>query len=238
MPGEAVRCHARSLPAYLPDFSLFAQFHKSSFLAVMLFDSHIIANMEETSAPPPRQQQTFRSTASTNWRMKDDSPRPDQQQRRTGYNRDRNDKQGGNSQTYSRNSNFQQSSDEAAGTRLYVGNLLYSAQRSDIEELFTGSGCNVVNISISTDPFSGRNPSYCFVDLESAEEAQRAMSELNGVDFMGRSLRVSPGVAKRQVQGSGAGRGELRTRDYEGGQRRPRGTRDVREQRGKLVSLS
>ncbi|KIW67953.1 hypothetical protein PV04_03932 [Phialophora macrospora] len=192
--------------------------------------------MEDASSPSPpaRPAQTFRSTASSNWRMKDDSPRGEQQQlpARTRYNRGPN---GGSGQSHSRHRDVQQQSGEEGtpGTRLYVGNLLYTAQRPDIEELFKSHGFNVVSVSMSTDPFTGRNPSYCFVDLDSAEEAQRAMSELNGVDVLGRALRVSPGVAKRHSQDGGGGGGgtEMRMKDFERGQGRPRGVRETREQK-------
>ncbi|ETI24039.1 hypothetical protein G647_03408 [Cladophialophora carrionii CBS 160.54] len=198
--------------------------------------------MEETSSPPPpqpqRQAQTFRSTASSNWRLKDESPRAEQQhQTRARYNRGQDgggNPQNGHASPHSRNRDVHQTSSEEGtpGTRLYVGNLLYTAQRPDIEELFKNYGFNVVGVSMSTDPFTGRNPSYCFVDLDSAEEAQRAMSELNGVEVLGRALRVSPGVAKRHGQAGGGGGGnEMRMKDYERGQGRPRGVRETREQK-------
>lgn len=163
---------------------------------------------QEASSPPPtsggtpRQQQHFRSAASTNWRVRDDSPRVEQQQptTKTRYNNRSND------------NNASPAAEEAtAGTRLYVGNLLYTAQKADIESLFGERGFNVTNVNISTDPFTGRNPSYCFVDLDSAEEAQRAIAELNGVDVLGRALKVSPGVARRGP-GSGQGQGQGQSR--------------------------
>lgn len=175
--------------------------------------------------------------------MKDDSPKPEQQQAKTRTNRNQDrTNQDENTQSYSRNRErgAQQSGDDGAqGTRLYVGNLLYTAQRPDIEDLFKNYGFNVVGVSISTDPFTGRNPSYCFVDLDTPEEAQRAMSELNGVDVLGRAVRISPGVAKRQGQGSAAAGNESRTKDYERGPGRGRGMRETREQRGEFeISLS
>jgi RNA recognition motif-containing protein len=102
--------------------------------------------------------------------------------------------------------------------------LLYTAQKSDVESVFTEQGFQVVNVSISTDPFTGRNPSYCFVDLDTAAEAQRAIAELNGVEVLGRGMRVSPGVARRNqgqtAQGDAAagvnGR-EVRVRNFEKG---------------------
>lgn len=68
-------------------------------------------------------------------------------------------------------------------------------------------------IDISIDPFSGRNPSYCFVDLETKELAERAMTELDGSDLLGRPVKIKPGVVKsaserqQQQQRTGLGTG-------------------------------
>jgi len=190
---------------------------------------------------PARQPINFRSTASTNWRVKDESPRADQPQPQPRI------RQNNSRGTQNGSPSAAPGGEDAAsaGTRLYVGNLLYTAQQPDIEALFTERGFNVAGVSISIDPFSGRNPSYCFVDLDTPDEAQRAIAELNGADVLGRALKVSPGVAKRgssaqQGQGqdrqgsqsgmgggasSGGGR-EVRMKNYERGY-----ARDVREER-------
>jgi RNA recognition motif-containing protein len=52
------------------------------------------------------------------------------------------------------------------------------------------------------DPFTGRNPSYCFVDLESKEQAEKAMTELDAKELLGRSLRIKPGVVRSADQQS------------------------------------
>ncbi|KAK0446669.1 hypothetical protein EV421DRAFT_211317 [Armillaria borealis] len=83
------------------------------------------------------------------------------------------------------------------GRRLYVGNLPYMAKQQDVQALFEGDGHTVNRIDISIDPFTGRNLSYCFVDLESREEADRAMAELNQRDFLGRPVKIGPGKAKK-----------------------------------------
>ncbi|OQV07796.1 hypothetical protein CLAIMM_12170 [Cladophialophora immunda] len=165
--------------------------------------------MEDTSSPPPRQQQNFRSTASTNWRVRDDTPRLEQQNSRARSNRNQNEQNSVNSA---------QPADEASGTRLYIGNLLYTAQRPDVEELFTKNGFNVVGVNV-----------------ESPEEAQRAMNELNGMDVLGRAVRVSPGVARRQggqgqsnASGAGAGR-ETRVKDFERGWGRARESKEQKD---------
>jgi RNA recognition motif-containing protein len=52
-------------------------------------------------------------------------------------------------------------------------------------------------IDISIDPFTLRNPSYCFVDFTTSEEARTAMQTLSGIDFQGRPLKAKPCVQKR-----------------------------------------
>ncbi|KAI9775413.1 MAG: hypothetical protein M1839_001108 [Geoglossum umbratile] len=90
----------------------------------------------------------------------------------------------------------------ADGRRLYVGNMPYMAKTEDIEALFARHGFKVAHIDISLDPFSGRNPSYCFVDLEAKEQADRALRELNGQDLLGRPVKIGPGIAKSSRGGS------------------------------------
>lgn len=48
---------------------------------------------------------------------------------------------------------------------------------------------------MSTDPYTGRNPSYCFVELKTKDQADEAMCKLNGQDLLGRPVRIGPGVA-------------------------------------------
>jgi len=86
----------------------------------------------------------------------------------------------------------------AEGTRVYVGNMPYNAQKMDVEALFKAFGFDVLNIDISIDPFTNRNPSYCFVDLGTPDAATSAMNTLTGNKQLGRSLKVQPCVQKRR----------------------------------------
>ncbi|RDW83532.1 uncharacterized protein DSM5745_03858 [Aspergillus mulundensis] len=61
----------------------------------------------------------------------------------------------------------------------------------------------VTAIDISVDPFTGRNPSYCFVEFDTKDKADHAMDELNGRDFQGRPLKVKPCVPKEQRRDNG-----------------------------------
>ncbi|MCJ1464898.1 hypothetical protein MMC07_003513 [Pseudocyphellaria aurata] len=83
----------------------------------------------------------------------------------------------------------------AEGRRVYVGNMPYMAKTEDVERLFADSDLVIEHINISIDPFSGRNPSYCFVELTSKEHADRAIRDLNGQDFLGRPIKMGPGVS-------------------------------------------
>jgi len=156
--------------------------------------------MENEHVEERRPYQSFRSAASNNWRNKDDSPRAERPQYQKRDQRQSGGQPGATSLPSA-----------AEGTRLYVGNLLYSAKADDVEALFTENGFTVASVSISTDPFSGRNPSYCFVDLGSPDEATRAMNELNGKEVLGRAVRINPGVAKKAF---GQGTPETRVKNY------------------------
>ncbi|KAF1984228.1 hypothetical protein K402DRAFT_299586, partial [Aulographum hederae CBS 113979] len=83
--------------------------------------------------------------------------------------------------------------------RIYVGNLMYAARREDVEEVFGREGFDVQHITISTDPFTARNPSYCFVSLPSSSEAQRALDSLPGTIVLGRPIKVKPCTPDRKT---------------------------------------
>jgi RNA recognition motif-containing protein len=75
----------------------------------------------------------------------------------------------------------------AEGRRIYIGNLRYQAKPDDIEDLLKANDLSQFNnIHISIDPFTGRNPSYCFVEFPDAESATKAMEILEGKELLGR----------------------------------------------------
>ena len=76
--------------------------------------------------------------------------------------------------------------------RIYVGNLLYSAKPEDIENLLGACGLPYERIHISIDPFTGRNPSYCFIEFESKAVADQAINLLSGQLLLGREVKCGP----------------------------------------------
>lgn len=75
-------------------------------------------------------------------------------------------------------------------TKLYVGGLPYATQEDTLKEYFAKAG-NVVSAVIIMDKMSGRSKGFGFVEMNSAEEAQNAVSMFNDKEFEGRKLTVN-----------------------------------------------
>ena len=74
-------------------------------------------------------------------------------------------------------------------TKIYVGNLPFSANESEVRELFGQHG-TVESVSLITDRDTGRPRGFGFVEMSRAD-ASRAIQNLNGKDMGGRPLRVN-----------------------------------------------
>jgi RNA recognition motif-containing protein len=75
-------------------------------------------------------------------------------------------------------------------TNLFVGNLPFSASSTELEELFSPFG-TVSRAQVITDRDTGRSRGFGFVEMDSDEEAQKAIDSLDGTDFEGRQLKVN-----------------------------------------------
>ena len=80
-------------------------------------------------------------------------------------------------------------------SNLYVGNLTFNTSSADLESLFAAHG-TVTRAQVITDRDTGRSRGFGFVEMASAEEAQAAISSLNGSNVDGRDLTVN--VAKER----------------------------------------
>jgi RNA recognition motif-containing protein len=92
------------------------------------------------------------------------------------------------------------------GKKLYVGNLSYNVDSSALEELFKAHGA-VQSAEIISDRDTGRSKGFGFVEMSSDEEAQAAISALDGQDHGGRKLTVNEAKPKENRSGGGGGRG-------------------------------
>ncbi|MGH8296570.1 MAG: RNA recognition motif domain-containing protein [Steroidobacteraceae bacterium] len=87
-------------------------------------------------------------------------------------------------------------------TKIYVGNLPFSANESEIRELFAQHG-TVESVSLIMDRDTGRPRGFGFVEMSGAD-ASLAIQNLNGKDLGGRPLRVNEA---QERSGGGGGRG-------------------------------
>jgi cold-inducible RNA-binding protein len=92
------------------------------------------------------------------------------------------------------------------GKKLYVGNLPFSATESAISDLFSQIG-GVDSVRLITDRDSGRSKGFGFVEMASDEDAEKAISELNGKEFEGRALTVNEARPQEPRTGGGGGGG-------------------------------
>jgi RNA recognition motif-containing protein len=88
------------------------------------------------------------------------------------------------------------------GSKIYVGGLPFAATESQLTTLFAAHG-TVESARVISDKFTGQSRGFGFVEMSTSEEAQAAISALNGTQMDGRSLTVNE--AKPQEPRSGGG---------------------------------
>jgi len=80
-------------------------------------------------------------------------------------------------------------------TKLFVGSLPWSIDDQKLKETFEPHG-NVVSAKVVTDRSTGRSRGFGFVEMESSEDAQKAMSALNDSEIEGRNIVVNEAKAR------------------------------------------
>ena len=95
------------------------------------------------------------------------------------------------------------------GTRLYVGNLPYGVDDDQLRAVFEGDGHQLPSCQVVMDRDTGRSRGFGFVELETAEAAEAAITSLDGRDMDGRALRLSE-ARERTPRGDGGGGGRGR----------------------------
>jgi RNA recognition motif-containing protein len=90
------------------------------------------------------------------------------------------------------------------GKKLYVGNLTYGVNNSDLEQMFAQFG-TVESAQVIMDRDTGRSKGFGFVEMGSDQEAQAAIAAMNGKEVDGRALTVNE--ARPKEGGGGGGRG-------------------------------
>ena len=91
------------------------------------------------------------------------------------------------------------------GKKLYVGNLTYNVNESDLEALFTPFG-TVQSAQVIVDRDTNRSKGFGFVEMDTDAQAQAAIQGLNDHEHDGRRLTVNE-AKPREERGGGGGRG-------------------------------
>lgn len=88
---------------------------------------------------------------------------------------------------------------------IYVGNLSFSSNDDSVHGLFAEFG-EVKSAKVIMDRDTGRSRGFAFVEMPNGDEAQAAISALNGTDFEGRTLRVNEARPRENRGGPSGGR--------------------------------
>ncbi|UPM50947.1 RNA-binding protein [Synechococcus sp. A10-1-5-1] len=89
---------------------------------------------------------------------------------------------------------------------IYVGNLSFQAEQEDLLDLFSQYG-EVSKCSLPLDRETGRKRGFAFVEMASDAEEQKAIDDLQNVEWMGRMIRVNKATPREGGGGGGGGRG-------------------------------
>ncbi|HVO97295.1 MAG TPA: RNA-binding protein [Bryobacteraceae bacterium] len=89
---------------------------------------------------------------------------------------------------------------------IFVGNLDFGATEDTVRQLFEAYGA-VERVSLMTDRETGRSRGFAFVEMTNTDEADRAITALNGANVGGRALNVNEARPKPQGGGGGGFRG-------------------------------
>lgn len=75
--------------------------------------------------------------------------------------------------------------------KLYIGNLSYDVNDSDLKGFIESKGINPTEVKIISDKFTGRSKGFGFAEFENEEQAQAAIEALNEQEYSGRKLNVN-----------------------------------------------
>jgi len=89
---------------------------------------------------------------------------------------------------------------------IYVGNLSFQAEREDLLDLFGQYG-EVRQCSLPLDRETGRKRGFAFVELSDDAAEQKAIDDLQDVEWMGRMIRVNKATPREGGGGGGGNRG-------------------------------
>src|SRR5579871_6546161 len=115
-------------------------------------------------------------------------------------------------------------------TKLFVGNLPFSATENDLQDYFATAG-TVIAVNIMQDRATGRSRGFDFVEMGSQAEADAAIAQFHGKEFQGRPLTVNEARPREDRPPGGGGGGGGYRGGGGGGDRRGGGGGGYRDRR-------
>ena len=88
--------------------------------------------------------------------------------------------------------------------KLFVGNLPYGANETDVQNLFAEAGVNVDSVTVMRDRFTGQARGFGFVEINDDAAAQRAVDYCHSKELMGRAVVVNEARPMAPREGGGA----------------------------------
>ena len=88
--------------------------------------------------------------------------------------------------------------------KLFVGNLPYGANETDVQTFFADAGVTVDSVTVMRDRFTGQARGFGFVEINDDAAAQRAVDACHGKDLMGRTVVVNEARPMSPREGGGA----------------------------------
>ena len=93
--------------------------------------------------------------------------------------------------------------------KIYVGNLSFNTSNQDLSDIFAEVG-TVTSANVIEDRETGRSRGFGFVEMANQEDGEKAIAELNGTEFGGRTIKVNearPREDRGRAHGGGGGYG-------------------------------
>ena len=89
---------------------------------------------------------------------------------------------------------------------IYIGNLSFQAEQEDLFDLFSQYG-EIKQCSLPLDRETGRKRGFAFVEMKDEVDEQKAIDDLQDVEWMGRMIRVNKATPRERSGGGGGGGG-------------------------------
>jgi RNA recognition motif-containing protein len=90
--------------------------------------------------------------------------------------------------------------------KLFVGNLPYAANETDVQNFFSGHGVTVDSVTVMRDRFTGQARGFGFVEINDDGAAQQAVDSCHGKELMGRTVVVNEARPMASREGAGGSR--------------------------------